>query len=111
MSQRARRGQRIHQAAASALTLLLCSCAGKVIEVDGVTVYEEIWESTVRTLSTRVKFDFDCDEPPEFTLIVRKGRHPSQVGVRACGKAGTYLRGPRNLWILGESAGSEARAD
>lgn len=90
---------------------LLCSCAGKLIEVDGVTLYEEIWENTVRTLSTRVEFDFDCDQTPEFTLIVRRGRHPSEVGVRACGKTGTYLRGRRDLWILQGTAGRGTPVD
>lgn len=79
--------------------------------MDGIRIREEIWARTIRTLSTRVRFDFGCQEEPEFTLIARKGRYPSEVGVKACGKTGTYLRGHRNLWILGKPAGHTVQGD
>jgi hypothetical protein len=97
------------------IAALLCSCMGPVITVDGITIYEKIWSDTVQTLTTRAKFDLNCQEQPDLTLIERRWRHPSVVGVRACGLSGTYIRtidlsgdvavaGP---WVLNTAAVSE----
>jgi hypothetical protein len=70
----------------------MTGCGGKIIEVNGVSIREEIWNDTAATFRSRAQFDFDCAADIELRLISRKGRHPDVVGVRGCGRRGTYVR-------------------
>lgn len=86
--------------------LVSAGCAKKkVIVVNGVEVYETIWNRTLDELHPRVEFDFNC--PPgqvEFALLRRVGRYPTEVGVTGCGRRGTFVRavGPyaASPWVL-----------
>ena len=72
--------------------LYIPACAGTVMTVDGIEVYEKYWTQATQDLSRRVKFDTNCESIPEFHLLARSGRHPSEIGVIACGQRLTYTR-------------------
>jgi hypothetical protein len=91
------RGRKLTKARAvgmiAALLFGMASIAGCTkIVVDGVEVYERYWEPVETQIRSRAAFDFDCHDTINLTLLGRTGRHPSAVGVRACGKTGTYTR-------------------
>lgn len=88
-----------------AATLLMCSCGGTKIMVDGIEVYEERWIETKEDILRRVEFDFGCPaEQVSLTLFKRYNVYPTEVGIRGCDKQGVYVRavgtGGIGPWVL-----------
>ena len=72
--------------------LVLAGCgstSGRVILVNDIEIYEQVWSDTIRELSPRAGFDLHCQaEQLQFILFRRAGRTPVEVGVVGCGQGG-----------------------
>lgn len=91
----------IGRAAACLASFIALGCGGRVVEVDGVSVYEAHWLETQEQVGRRASFELDC--PPEqlrFMLFQRLGRQPSEVGVEGCGRREVYTR-VGSTWFSG----------
>ncbi len=74
--------------------LLLGACANRtVIDVDGFTVYEAIWQKVVTELGARAADELACPaDKLHFTLLSMQHRHPTQVSVEGCEKRASFTR-------------------
>ena len=98
---------------ASLLMLVFLASAGcashRVIVVNNIEVYENIWNQTMRDLAPRASFDLHCQvEQMQFILFRRTGRYPVEVGVMGCGAQAVYSRPSiggyiSNNWVLQSS--------
>jgi hypothetical protein len=78
---------------AVALGLSPAACGGSVIVVNGIEVYERLWDRAAQQVTQRASFDLQCPaQQLELTLIEKTVREPTAIGVRGCGRQGTYVR-------------------
>lgn len=68
-------------------------CGGRIIEVDGVSIYETHWLEVQEQLRRRASFEFVCaPEELRFMLFRKVGREAVEVGVEGCGRREVYTR-------------------
>ena len=73
--------------------LFALGCAGRIVVVDGIEVYEGHWRAAREGVQSVASFPFEC--PPDalsYSLLRRSGRAVSQVGVTGCGHRDVYTR-------------------
>ena len=74
------------------LGMLVTGCAtGNTIVVDGIEIYERVWERTKVELGRRAAAEINCGTI-DFNLIRREGREPVEVLVLGCGRRAMYVR-------------------
>jgi len=83
--------RRAHSLALLAL-ITAAGCAGNRIVVNGVEVYEKVWNQTKGELGPRAAFDLDCQAEMNFVLNRKVGRIPVEVVVTGCGREALYTR-------------------
>lgn len=92
--------------------LLVAGCAGSVVVVDGIEVYESHWMEAQRQVGPRASFELDCpEEQLQFRLFRREGRAPSEVGAEGCGRREVYTRVGQTWFSSGQRAGAEAQRE
>lgn len=88
----------------AALFLGACGHSGKIV-VNGIVVYESIWNQTVAEIAPQAEQDMGCPYSAlEILLVRRAGRTPSELMINGCGARAYYSRvivGPvRGGWRL-----------
>jgi hypothetical protein len=79
------------------LALFVTGCAtGNVVMVDGIEIYERVWERTKDELGRRAAAELNCGTI-DFQLIRREGREPVEVLVRGCARRAMYVRPTAHL--------------
>ncbi|MDP1828033.1 MAG: hypothetical protein Q8L48_32460 [Archangium sp.] len=73
------------------LLVFLSGCAGNVVMVDGIEIYEKVWDRTKGELARRAAAELNCRQV-DFTLVRREGRAPVEVLVVGCGRRGMYIK-------------------
>ncbi|MEQ9074542.1 MAG: hypothetical protein RLP09_11860 [Sandaracinaceae bacterium] len=73
--------------------LFALGCAGRVVVVDGVEVYEGHWREAREGIESVAAFQFDCpSDALSYRLLRKIGRVVTQVGVAGCGQRDVYTR-------------------
>lgn len=92
-----------------ALLLVVVGCGGAVVTVDGIDVYEDVWQDTIAEVGRIASFQMNCPAPQlQFTLLRRGSRLPEQVGVSGCGQRDVYTRIGRTWFASGQQAQAAA---
>lgn len=80
----------------------ISGCGRKpVLRMNGVTVYERIWDKTVQRLAPQASAELQCHQLDlTYALFRKRGRHPTQIGVKGCGQTVVYHRRGRRGWVM-----------